>query len=161
MNIFKVNTDTTVYIISIIVVLFCLILPIVKINKPIISFSLIAYVLPIVLLVVTLLFVPTSYVLTKDQIVIKKVCGSIEINKVDIVDVSLAGNELKGSVRTFASGGLFGYFGKYSSPKLGKYNMYAGTMKANNLLVIKLKNGKKYVISPKGIDDFLLCLKEK
>jgi len=160
-NIFKVNVDITVYIISLVVVLL-LILPIIDTifyKNPIASNPLVVFI-PIGVLVITLLFAPTSYVITKDQIFIKKVCGSIKLNKADIIDIAPPmSNDLKSSIRTFASGGLFGYFGKYKSPKLGNYNMYAGSMKANNLLVIRMRDGNKYVISPKRIDEFLLYAK--
>jgi len=161
MNIFKINFDATVYIISIIVVLI-LILPIVHTisNKtPIFNHSFAVFI-PFLLLVITFFFAPTSYEITKDKIVINKVCGSIKLNKTDIIDVAPPrSGDLKGSIRLFASGGLFGYFGKYKSPQLGKYNMYAGSMKSNNMLIIRMKGGKIYVISPKRKDDFLLYVK--
>jgi len=157
MNIFKVNTDTTVYMISFIVVLI-LILPVIHaiFYKNSITYLSFIVFITTAILVTTFFFAPKSYVITNNSIVIKKVLGSIEIDKADIIEVAPpASDDLKGSIRTFASGGFFGYFGKFRSPKLGKYNMYAGTMKTSNLLVIKLKNGNKYVISPIGREDFL------
>ena len=83
-------------------------------------------------------------------------CSSIVLNRADITHVAqLTKEESRGSVRTFASGGLFGHFGKYRSPKLGNYYMYAGTIKTKDLLIIRMRDGRKYVISPKNKEEFL------
>ena len=76
--------------------------------------------------------------------------GAITINKADVEAIEpITDKDLRGCFRKFASGGLFGYIGKFNSPKLGDFYMYAGTFKAQRLLLIRLKNGKRYVISPK------------
>lgn len=157
MNFFKINIDSSVYVISIFVILlFLAIFGYLIYTKIPINNQILTFIILICPLIITIFFVPTSYLLTEDKIVINKVCGSIKIKKADIIDIDTPkGDELKGSIRVFASGGFLGYFGKYKSPKLGKYNMYAGSMKANNLLVIKTKDGKQYVISPKNKEVFL------
>ncbi len=52
--------------------------------------------------------------------------------------------DIKGSVRLFASGGLFGYIGWFSSSKLGTY--YMTTINLKELALITYKN-KKYIIN--------------
>jgi len=161
MSIFKVNVDIAVYIISIIIVVL-LVLPIGNtiLNKIPITSHFIVFI-PFCLLIITFLFVPISYKVTIDKIIINKVWGAIEINKADIIEViPPASDDLKGNIRLFASGGLFGYFGRYKSQKLGQYSMYAGSIKVNNLLIIRMKDGTKYVISPKRKEEFLFCAKQ-
>jgi hypothetical protein len=69
------------------------------------------------------------------------------INKSDIQTAELIDTERLGSViRTFGNGGLFGYYGWYSSSTIGPF-FYYGTQKKNRIL-IEMKNGEKYVITP-------------
>ncbi|MDR1346787.1 MAG: PH domain-containing protein [Bacteroidales bacterium] len=98
---------------------------------------------------VVLLYAPKYYTITSEQIIIGKVYGTIKINRADVEAVEpVTDKDLSSCIRKIASGGLFGYIGKFYSPKLGDFYMYAGTMKAPKLWSIKLKSGKRYVISP-------------
>jgi len=114
------------------------------------------------ILMTTTTFAPRYYVVEQNRIIIKKVIGKITLYKDDVETITtIESKAVKEMYRKFAVGGFFGFYGLFYSRALKNVNMYAGTMKASNLLVIKLKNAKKYVISPKGIEEFLLCVKEK
>lgn len=53
-------------------------------------------------------------------------------------------SDIDNSIRTFGSGGLFGYLGLFKNNRLGNYTMYATEL--NNLIFIRTCN-KKYVFS--------------
>ena len=63
----------------------------------------------------------------------------------DVEIVPISKDDLKGSLRTFGNGGLFGYAGYFQNKKLGKYRMYVTRLKDLSLLTDH--NGKKTVIN--------------
>jgi hypothetical protein len=68
---------------------------------------------------------PTGYELADGNVVIRRLIGNIRIPVSGIREVRLATrNDLSGSMRIFGSGGLFGYYGLFRSPKFGDSNWY-------------------------------------
>ena len=57
--------------------------------------------------------------------------------------------QLSGVTRTFGNGGFLGYTGKFTSDTLGSFTMYA--TQAQNCIIIRIKNGKKIMISPDDV----------
>jgi hypothetical protein len=93
------------------------------------------------------LFAPQSYLLTDQGLTIKRHIGPVQLNLNEISDIRILNkDEIKGLIRTFGVGGLFGYFGKYYNKTIGKMTFYA-TNRANAIL-ITTKQGKKIVITP-------------
>lgn len=71
----------------------------------------------------------------------------VVIERNDIADIrQLAPEQLSGSIRTFGVGGLFGYFGKFSNPKLGSMTWYA-TRRDKAILIITNDN-KRLLLTP-------------
>ncbi|HTE28163.1 PH domain-containing protein [Flavitalea sp.] len=88
-----------------------------------------------------------SYKLTADQITITRPLRSFSIKLADIIKVELLSPEqLSGLIRTFGVGGMFGYYGKYYSSKLGPINLY--TTQRRNRIMIVTKANVAIVISP-------------
>ena len=71
--------------------------------------------------------------------------GYIEIplNSIHSIDI-ISTTTISGSIRLFASGGFFGYFGIFKNKNIGKYTMYATELK--NLIMVKTAH-KTYVFS--------------
>jgi hypothetical protein len=105
-----------------------------------------------VLLLAAIIFVswalsPKKYILTDHHLIIKRTIASREINLKEITGVRLlAKEELKGLIRTFGIGGLFGYVGKFYNKKLGHLSFYATSRKG--LILIETIKKEKIVISP-------------
>ena len=90
---------------------------------------------------------PSGYSVTTNAIEIIRPFKSIKIRKEEIESVSeIAADQIGFGIRRFGSGGLFGYFGWYSSNKIGKYLNY--TTHSKLLAIIKLKSGLKILVSP-------------
>lgn len=103
-------------------------------------------------------FHPSGYSVTANAIEIIRPFKSIKIRKEEIESVSeIASDELGLGMRRFGSGGLFGYFGWYSSNKIGKYLNY--TTHSKLLAIIKLKSGLKILVSPNS-SSFVISAKE-
>jgi hypothetical protein len=104
----------------------------------------------IALLCVCYLFSAESYVVDADLLIIKRPFG-IFSKKIPLSDIreikTLGGNERSGLVRTFAAGGVFGYWGWFHSRKLGNVYVVARNMKNLTMIVLK-SNGRKLILSP-------------
>ncbi len=88
-----------------------------------------------------------------DKITIRLLLGSREIPLNEVTEVrKISKSDISGSIRTFGSGGLFGYLGRFKNNRLGSYTMYATEL--NNLLLVSTHN-KKYVISCTKSQDFV------
>lgn len=89
---------------------------------------------------------PQRLEIGEKQLVILRRYKSLIIYADEVFSVeALPKNALRGAVRTCGVGGLFGYFGSYYKSNLGAFKLYATSF--DNLFLIRLKNGKKLVIS--------------
>lgn len=55
--------------------------------------------------------------------------------------------------RICGSGGWFGYYGWFREPTIGKYFAYYG--KASDCFLVRLKNGKNYVLGCEDKNEFV------
>lgn len=100
-----------------------------------------------VVLVFSYLCHPRSYTVTEYSVIIQRIIKPLELKINQINDLKeISRSDLSGTIRTFGVGGLFGYFGKFYNRKYGTMNWYVTQNK--NRVLIELKNGKKYIISP-------------
>jgi hypothetical protein len=117
------------------------------------------YLTTIVPLFIVFLYAPKSYTVNSENIIIKKKYDRIIIPKNEVKQILyLTQTELAITHRKFASGGFFGYFGKFGTNKLGDVSIYAGSI-SSNLVLIEKTNGTKYVITPKEIEQFKTTMK--
>ena len=92
-----------------------------------------------------------------DRIVILRRYKSVVLEREFIKSIErLPESAMRGAIRTFGVGGLFGYFGRYYTPALGSFTLYATSF--NSLYLIKKWDGKSIVIScaePDKMEKFL------
>lgn len=106
--------------------------------------------------VIAYLFSPLSYRVTNDQLIIQRLAGNINISKSSITEVRMIQKkEVDGSLRTFGVGGLFGYFGNFSHPKLGVMKWYIKRM--DRLVLITTDSGK-LLLSPDDVEGLINAL---
>ena len=111
----------------------------------------IGIIIGVLSIVIAYIMRPLRYKVGQSIIIIDRPIGNIEIRKTDIQRVQLLDRSAFGkSIRGFGVGGLFGYMGKFYSKSMGHYTAYVTNR--NNLVLIKLKSGKKYLISPDKTD---------
>lgn len=70
--------------------------------------------------VVCLAYMPRYTYIDRERIVVKKVIGEHSFNRSEVKVRPLEQAELKSGVRTFGSGGVFGYLGWHRLPNVGK-----------------------------------------
>jgi hypothetical protein len=111
----------------------------------------IALVVFVLLVLGTWLFAPSGYSVDGTSLRILRPASkkSIPLNEIESVR-AIEKAEMRGSIRTFGVGGMFGYYGKFSAPQLGNLQMYATQMR--NLVLVKLHTGKLIVLSPDDLN---------
>jgi Bacterial PH domain len=99
-------------------------------------------------------FRPIHYEVTSDKLIIRRLFADIRIDRAQIKSVELLNKDSIGwTIRTFGVGGLFGYFGRFSSSKLGSMTWYA-TRKDKTVLVRTISN-EKIVLTPDEPEKFV------
>ncbi len=107
----------------------------------------------------TYLYAPQAYFIDTTQLVIIRMAHNKTIKISDITEVHLiADDEMGVTMRTFGVGGLFGYYGRYVSTKMGRLTFY--TTQRKNRIVIKTKDGKNIMITPDDLG-FIETLRQK
>jgi len=115
------------------------------IKSNIFSIAIFINILIIPIFVILYLFSPQKYIITTNGILIKRPLRSFLIPYINIESVNKISWTWK-HIRLFASGGLYGFYGLFRVYKLGNVWMYVTNRK--NIILIKLKGGNKYMISP-------------
>jgi|SRR6185312_2018382 len=96
---------------------------------------------------------PTGYSIGDGFLSVHRVIGNLRIPLASIREVRIASSEdLQGSLRIFGSGGLFGYYGIFRSPKLGKSTWF---VTRHSHAVIVMTSAGNFVLSPDDVDGFV------
>jgi hypothetical protein len=96
---------------------------------------------------IAFMFRPISYVILDELLVIHRplLDIKIELNQIKNVQI-LDSQELKGTIRIFGVGGLWGYWGSFANTRIGVMKWYATRM-SNAVLKTTVSN-KKIVLTP-------------
>jgi hypothetical protein len=143
---FSASFDRTAKIISGVV---CLILLAVVIALH----SLFASCLAMSVLALSLAYSPRGYVVEGRRILIRRLAGAATVSLDDIREVRTASREdLRGCIRLWGSGGLFGYCGVFSTDRLGKSTWY---VTSRSKMVVVRTAAKTVLVSPDDTKGFL------
>lgn len=104
-------------------------------------------------LTIPYIFSPKSFLINKHHIIIKKGFGETKIPLKNVVEAKQIPCITKIRLRLLGSAGLYGYFGYFYIPDIGLVRMYATRL--HDLLLIRCKNNKTYVISPENTFEFI------
>lgn len=100
-------------------------------------------------------FRPINYSLTNDELIIHRLIWDVKIDRNKIKNVeSLNKDKIGWLLRSFAVGGLFGYYGKFASTKLGRMTWYA--TRRNKTVLVQTIGNKKIIITPNDPEKFVM-----
>ena len=117
----------------------------------------VALLVPCVLMV-AVLFAPLGYAVTPSGIVVRRMGPNVFIDRRQIAEVRRMRPRDVGLVlRTFGSGGFFGFFGWCYSRPLGHFKAYATNRR--NLVLVQLADGAKFLLSPHPAETFVEILR--
>ncbi len=121
-------------------------------------------VLLIILFVLTYLipylFHPVKYVIDNEKLIIKRPLKPYEIELKEIKKIEpLNEEDLKGKIRVFGSGGVFGYFGKFRNKRFGTMSFFATRL--SNYVHILTIDGKNLILTPDDREEFIRTIADK
>ncbi len=98
-------------------------------------------------------YMPIRLKAGRDKIAVSRLFGALEIPLSEVTSVvPISKSYIDGSIRTFGSGGAFGYLGRFKNKTLGRYTMYATELK--HLVLVRTRQ-KKYVFSCTRSQEFV------
>jgi hypothetical protein len=101
----------------------------------------------------TFLWAPLGYEVDSGVLRVRRLIGPARIPLDRLREARMAtSDDLRGCVRLFGSGGLFGYFGLFRTTKLGKATWYCTSRKN---MVVLATDSKTIVLSPDDASGFL------
>lgn len=84
------------------------------------------------------LFLPLKVSIAHNEICINRMISNVLIKNSDVKEIrTTTKSDTQNAIRTFGSGGLWGFLGKFNSPSLGDYNMYVTN--TSKMITIKTK----------------------
>jgi len=96
-------------------------------------------------LVCAAVFAPRGYTVDGSELVVERWVLPVKIPVRSIqYTATLDAKELRGAIRTFGSGGLFGIYGRFWSRKFGHFRMYA--TRSRGFVVVD--SGTRFVLTP-------------
>lgn len=99
-------------------------------------------------------FRPVNYVVTKDELIIGRPLLNVHIKRADIKSVALIEKDkIKGAIRTFGVGGLFGYYGNFANFSLGRMTWYA--TRRDKPVLVKTIDNKNIIFTPDDPEKFV------
>ena len=111
----------------------------------------------LITIIANIILLAVAIVSFDTDIRISRIIGDVSIPLSDIQEIERTNkNDTKDSIRTFASGGLWGYLGKFKSPNLGNYTMYVTN--ASQMITIRTKENV-YIISCNNSDKIVEIVK--
>jgi hypothetical protein len=108
--------------------------------------------LPVAILLATLPFLVRGFVLAPGELRVKRFGWQNRFALVDVTSIEVNPEALRGSIRLWGSGGLFGFFGWFRNQKLGMYRAYGTDPK---LAVIIRLGRRTIVVTPENPEKFV------
>lgn len=100
-------------------------------------------------------FRPINYTVDSTNLTVHRLIINARIKKADIKTVEIINSDkIKGAMRTFGVGGLFGYYGKFANSSVGKMTWYA--TRRNHVVLITTHDDQKFILTPDSPEKFLL-----
>jgi hypothetical protein len=113
--------------------------------------------LSLLILVVCVAYSPRGYEIEGQTILVQRLAGAARVTLQGVRDARRTTPEdLRGCIRLWGSGGLFGYYGLFRTAKLGKSTWYV-TSRNNSVVVITA--AKTVLLSPDDPDGFLAAIR--
>jgi PH (Pleckstrin Homology) domain-containing protein len=113
--------------------------------------------LSLLVLAICVAYSPRGYVIEGQSIVVRRMAGAASIALEGVREVRrVTAEDLRGCIRLRGSSGFFGYYGLFSTSKLGKCNWYV-TDRSKSVVVIT--STRTVLLSPDDTDGFLSAIR--
>jgi len=112
---------------------------------------------PLVVLLGALPFMVRGYILTDEHIEVRRLGWRTVLPLAGLVAVSGEPDGLRGSVRLFGNGGLFGITGWFWNRRIGRFRAYATD--PGRVVLLRYRDGRKVVLTPHDVQHFIVRLR--
>ena len=109
---------------------------------------------PLALLLAALPFMVRGYTLTDESIEVRRLGWSTVLPLAGLVGVSGEPDGMRGSLRLFGNGGLFGISGWFWNRRLGRFRAYATD--PQRAVLLAYRDGSKVVVTPGDVQHFIV-----
>jgi hypothetical protein len=108
-------------------------------------------------MIVSYAYSPRGYAIQERSITIKRLAGNARFPLERVREARPAtADDLRGSIRLWGNGGVFGYYGLFRTSKLGKCTWYLAN---RSHAVVVISDEKTVLFSPDDVDDFLAAIR--
>ena len=113
----------------------------------------------ILVLFVGFAYSPRGYIVADRAVIVQRLVGDVRVPVENARELRrVAPEDLRGCIRLWGSGGLFGYYGLFRTSKLGKCTWYATDRKK---LIVLIGESKTTIYSPDDVDGFMAAVREQ
>jgi hypothetical protein len=109
---------------------------------------------PLVVLLGSLPFMVRGYVLTETHLEVRRLGWSSRLPLAGLIAVSGEPEGLRGSLRLFGNGGLFGISGWFWNRRIGRFRAYATD--PGRAVLLRFRDGKKVMVTPHDVQHFII-----
>jgi len=109
---------------------------------------------PLAVLLGSLPFMVRGYVLTETHLEVRRLGWRSLLPLADLVAVTGEPQGLRGSLRLFGNGGLFGISGWFWNRSIGRFRAYATD--PDRAVLLRYRDGSKIVVTPHDVQHFLI-----
>jgi hypothetical protein len=109
---------------------------------------------PLVVLLGALPFMVRGYVLTEMHIEVRRWGWRTVLPLTGLVAVTGEPQGLRGSLRLFGNGGLFGISGWFWNRRIGRFRAYATD--PERVVLLRYSDGKKVIVTPHDVQHFIV-----
>ena len=113
-----------------------------------------ATVVPLLVLLGALPFMVRGYVLTEWHIEVLRLGWSTELPLAGLVAVTGEPDGIRGSLRLFGNGGLFGITGWFWNRRIGRFRALATD--PERVVLLRYRDGTKVVVTPHDVQHFIV-----
>jgi len=110
--------------------------------------------LPLLILLGALPFVVRGYALTEEALEVRRLGWASTLPLAGLVAVTGEPEGLRGTVRLFGNGGLFGISGWFWNRRLGRFRAYATD--PARVVLLRYRDGRKVVVTPGDVQHFIV-----
>lgn len=110
----------------------------------------------LIVLIGTYAYSPRGYAIQERSLIVKRLIGDVHIPLDDLREVrATTSDDLRGCLRLWGNGGLFGYYGLYRTSKLGRCTWYVTN---RSRTVVLIAGEKTTLVSPADVNGFLAAI---
>jgi hypothetical protein len=109
---------------------------------------------PLVVLLGALPFMVRGYTLTDRHIEVRRLGWSTVLPLAGLVAVTGEPQGMRGSLRLFGNGGLFGISGWFWNRRIGRFRAYATD--PGRAVLLRYRDGRKVVVTPHDVQHFIV-----